>query len=102
MREDHRIDGPRHDLGRVLCFTSRCAHQFDCGISENHTRGDDHQLQYPGWQYAAVVGDDRYAGGLAVDGESARQEYDPDDQERHERDDLDQCGPKLHLPKEFH
>jgi hypothetical protein len=65
-------------------------------------RGDDHQLQRACRKDAAIVGDDGQSGALPFDGEAAREEHHADDEERHQWDDLDQCGPKLHLAKQFH
>jgi hypothetical protein len=73
-------------------FLHRGARQFDCGVGEDDTGRDDHQLQYPGGQNAAVVVDDRYAGGLPFDREPAGQEDDADRQEGDQSDDLDQRG----------
>jgi hypothetical protein len=97
--QDHRVDGLWHDLLRIGGLAGGSAHQFDCGIGEDDAGRDDHQLQYSGWQDAAVVGDDGYAGVLPLDGEPACEEHDADYQEGDQCDDLDQRGPELHFAK---
>ncbi len=45
--EDDGVDGPRHDLGRILGLARRRADQFDCGIGEDDARGDHDQRDEP-------------------------------------------------------